>query len=152
MATSTDSSAIVRILLATCLVSVAALGVGLYGLLRAPVPARASAPDELAVIRSDLAELRHSLDVTRSQQTSAGAGNTIAELERRLAQLEASARLPRPTAAPAAPSAPAEDERRPDDLSPAELRERVAIERSPDGVVTSSVADPALVNAALQRR
>lgn len=151
MATST---AIVRILLATCLVSVAALGVGLYGLLRAPVPARASAPDELAAIRSDLAELRHSLDLTRSQQTSAGAGNTIAELERRLAQLEASARLPRPTAAPGAPSAPApaEDERRPDDLSPAELRERVAIERSPDGVVTSSVADPALVNAALQRR
>mgnify|MGYP006976432470 CR=1 FL=1 len=70
MATST---AIVRILLATCLVSVAALGVGLYGLLRAPVPARASAPDELAAIRSDLAELRHSLDLTRSQQTSAGA-------------------------------------------------------------------------------
>ena len=154
MANHTDSSAIARILLATCVVSVAALGVGIYGLLRAPIPTPATAPDELAAIRKDLADLRHSVDITRNQLQVPGDANAIADLERRLAQLETSARLPRatsPTPSPGAPAA-ADDDRDPTALTGDELRQRVAIDRSPDGVVTSSVADPALVNAALQQR
>lgn len=144
---SNHSSAILRLLIATSLLSVAALGVGLYGLLRAQAPAPATAPDELAAVRKELGELRHSLEVTRNQQSAPGSANAIADAERRIARLESQARTqPAGTvAAPAEEAAPAAA------VTASEIREKVAVERSTTGVATFSGSDPGLVNAAMQR-
>lgn len=89
---TTTSPAIVRLLLATTVLSVAALGVGLFGVLRVPDRPPAVIPEELTALRSELAELRRSVELTRSQLGAPGNSVAIADAERRLARLEASVR------------------------------------------------------------
>ena len=144
MSTPSVSPAIVRLLLATMIVSVVALGVGLYDLLRAPASAPATATDELAAVRRELAELRHSVEMTRNLSSAPGGAVAIADAERRIARLEAAAQAQAPAAPAVAP--PAADDR------PGTEAAKVAVEKSPGGVVTVSGSGPALVNAALTQR
>ncbi|MBL9100626.1 MAG: hypothetical protein JNL82_06700 [Myxococcales bacterium] len=104
---TTDNNAIVRLLLATTVLSVAALCVGLYGALRGETRTAAVSPEEVAALRTELAELRRSVDVTRSQQSAPGSAVALADAERRLARVETL--LQNPVARTAAAPAPAGD-------------------------------------------
>ncbi len=129
-----------------------------YAVVRSPAPVSTHTPAELAELRSDVAKLRHSLEVTRSQQSAPNSSTALAEAERRIAQLEATVQQlqrTQPTAAvgpTAASGDPTPEPVAAIDLTPEELRQKVSVEKSADGTVTVSTADPALAQAALRNQ
>lgn len=156
MTTTTPASpAIVRLLAATTILSLAALGVGLYGVLRPTDRPAAVEPGDLAAIRQELAALRHSVEVSRNQQplASTPAGLDV-DAERRLARLEASVRAAAAAARTAAPAdtgsvdEPADPAVMPDgtsrftSLRPA--NSAVRVEQSASGALVVTNRDPAL--------
>ncbi|MBL9101232.1 MAG: hypothetical protein JNL82_09750 [Myxococcales bacterium] len=145
----TPGAAVVRLLVATTALSLAALGVAVYAALRPPPAAAASAPDELAAIRRELAAVRHGLDLTRSQQSAPGPAAELTDIGRRLARLEAN------TARPAAPTPASTSPRATDDpavmadgtprFTAIEAPSRaIEVRQSPGGSLTVENHDPAL--------
>lgn len=142
----TPGAAVVRLLVATTALSLAALGVAVHAALRPPPPAPATDPDELAAIRRELAAIRHGLDVARSQHSAPGPAAELAELGRRLARLEANTAR----SAPASTSPP----QRHDPLVMADGTPRftaieapsraIEVRQSPGGSLTVENHDPAL--------
>lgn len=138
--------------LASALASVAALAVACVALLRPPAPA--VDPAALAAVREELAELRHSVEVTRNQAVGPSGFTDLAALEGRVAQLEgrpaslapvppASSLPPSPLAAAGAPSAaPAPPAMAGPSFSPPHPAIRVELGRDGRPVVHNT--DPAL--------
>lgn len=163
---TTASPTIVRLLVATTALSLAALGVGLYGVLRTQTRAVAVIPEEVAALRQDLAELRRSVDLTRSQQSAPGSSTAIADAERRLARIEAlladpAGRPARPATAggdpSASPSGPATVVADPDRLADGSPRytslraptSAVKVSQSPDGSLAVTNSDPKLTGQSM---
>jgi hypothetical protein len=131
--------------------SLAALILGAYAVLRPPVAAPNDAAAELAELREEVAALRHSLAVTRSQQSAPGTSTALADVERRLARIETT-RAPGPASAARsdAAAAPTTDEAAPmPDGSPRYVgltapSGAVAVEQLADGSLVVKNRDPGL--------
>ncbi|MBZ5713762.1 hypothetical protein [Nannocystis pusilla] len=108
---TSNSPALVRLVLIPTVLSVAALGVGIYGALRPASRPLAADTAGLAELRQELAELRHSVELTRSQLGAPSHAPAIADAERRLARLEAGMRAAAPRArAPGQPGEAADED------------------------------------------
>lgn len=139
--------------------SCAALLLAAYAVLRPPAAGPAGEPAALAELRAELAALRHSVELTRGQMSAPGDGNAIAEVEQRLARVEASARaaLPRPvpsTSPGAAPQPEADAEPRLADGSPRYVSlvatsSAVAVEQLADGSLAVKNRDPELAGTSM---
>jgi hypothetical protein len=84
----TDPPATGRLLGVALFASVVAVVLATVTLLRPSRPAD-DASAELAALRAELVDLRRSVDLTRSRSSAPGGFGDLAELERRVAQLEA---------------------------------------------------------------
>jgi hypothetical protein len=160
---TSPSSSIVRLLVISTVLSMAALAVGLYALLRAASRPAAADPAGLAELRQELGELRRSVQLTRSQLSAPGQSTALADAERRLARLETSVGAPgRPTDAPARPG----DDEAPDDAPADDRVERLAdgtprftslrapssdvkVEQLPDGGLVVTNRDPRLAGQSM---
>ena len=138
--------------------SCAALVLATYAVMRPAAAAPMAAETEIASLRAELADLRHSLELTRSKLSAPNNGGAIAEVEQRLARVEASARVgtrPVPAASPdaAAGSEPDAPERMPDgssrfvDLVPA--NGAVAVEQLANGSLVATNRDPSLAGQSM---
>lgn len=142
-----------RLLLATAGMSCVALLLGAYAVLRPPPIAAREAPEGLSAMREELAALRLSVEQTRR---TAGPGSfaTIAEVERRLARIEASPRLatapvPTDSSDTSAAATPAATIERMDDGTPRYValdapNTAVAVQQLPNGALAVKNRDPAL--------
>lgn len=144
----------IRLMLASLGLSAAGLVTALYVLLRPPAAPRAAPDDELAALRDELASLRASVDLTRSELARPGPFGAVADLERRLANLERAPRAaPRPGPKTSQDPAADVDPAPPADVLPdgspryVELRPEhraVDVEQLPDGTYAVANHDPSL--------
>lgn len=148
-----SSAPITRLLAASLFVSVAALAVGTTALLRGQPQAGRADTDLLVALRSELGELRRSVEVTRNQASGASGFADVAELERRLSQLEGHPAAPPPVTA-AGPtvlsaSAPTAASASPQPVAKAgpsfsSPHPAISIEAGPGGRLIVHNSDPAL--------
>lgn len=139
--------------------SCVALVLAVYAVLRPTTAAPTAAEAEIAGLREELAALRHSVAVTRNQQATPGNGLALADVEQRLARVEASARLATPATGPDpadanADAANADAPERLRDGSPRYVdlvaaNSAVAVAQLPDGSLVVKNRDPALAGSSM---
>jgi len=87
--TTTPPGSPVRLVLPTAFIAVVAVVVATIALLRPPAPAATPSSAELEALRQEVAELRRSVELTRSQFSAPGSSLALADAEQRLAKIEA---------------------------------------------------------------
>lgn len=148
------------LLLMCAVLSGAAFMLGMYAVLRPPVAAADDAG--LAALQKEVAALRHSVEVTRTQLSTPSGASAIAEVEQRIMRVEAAARRTASRsvsedssnsgeandAAAGARSGPARDDS-PRYIALSAPNSAVSVEQGADGAISVRNRDPALAGTVM---